>query len=62
MGSLMGGGGSCFRAFGRGRGFLWGMRRGSGVNKAQAAKESEQTFAQRSPSAPGGKRAVSMER
>lgn len=37
------------------RGFLWGMRRGRGVNKAQAAKESEQTFAQRSPSAPGAR-------
>lgn len=62
MGSLKGGGGSCFRAFGRGRGFLWGRRRGRGVNKAQAAKESKQTLAQRSPSAPRGKRAVSLER
>lgn len=57
MGSLKGEG----RLFQR-NGFLWGMRKGLGVNKAQAAKESEQTFAQRIPSAPGGKRAVSLER
>jgi len=31
-----------------------GEEKGLGVNKAQAAKESEQTFTQRIPSAPGG--------
>lgn len=51
MGSLKGE--DVSELFGRGRGFLQGVRRGRGVNKAQAAKESGQTFIQRSPSVTG---------